>query len=92
MPVKLLFGHASNNSATAKMVIDDSAAVDFDYVDLVKYLFDNPNTEVLIEIEESYNEEQRARLRVLVNKIEETAKGRITQNAQASAELEDIPF
>ena len=92
MAVKLLFGHAGNGSATAKMVIGDRVAVDFDYVDFVKYLFDNPDAEVITEIEESYNEEQQARLGVLVNKIEETAKGRVSQNTQTSAELGDIPF
>lgn len=92
MPVKLLFGHAENGSATAKMVIDDSAVIDFDYVGLVKYLFDNPDASVLTEIEETYNEDQQARLRTLVSKIEETAKGRVNQSVEASAELEDIPF
>ena len=92
MPIKLLFGHAKNSSATAKMIIDDSAVIDFDYVGLVKYLFDNPDASVLTEIEDTYNEEQQARLRTLVSKIEETAKGRVNQSAEASAELEDIPF
>lgn len=78
MPVKLLFGRADNGSATVKMAIDDCAAVDFDYADFVKYLSDNPDAEVLTEIEETDDEEQRARLEVLVNKIERVTKGRVS--------------
>lgn len=94
MPVKLFFGHADNESATAKMAINDAEAVAFDYVELVKHLFDNPDDAVVAEIEESYNYDQQDRLLELVKKIEDTAKGRISKGeVPVSSELEDdIPF
>ena len=93
MPVKLMFAHAENGSATARMSIGNAAEQDFDYVVLVKHLFDNPDDNVIAQIADSYNDEQKERLQELVKKIEATAKGRDAKaQPDAHADLGDIPF
>lgn len=95
MEMKLLFGHAENGSATAKIAIDDGAQEDFDYVKLVKLLFDNPEATVTAEVAESYNDAQKQRLNELVSKIVTTAKGKKDAEQAVTAYdsgLEDIPF
>lgn len=93
MSVKLMFAHAENGSATARMTIGNATEEVFDYVVLVKHLFDNPDDNVIAQIAESYNDEQKERLQELVSKIEATAKSR---NAKAQldtqTDLDDIPY
>lgn len=95
MELKLLFGRAENGSATAKMAIDGGIQEDFDYVKLVKLLFDNPEVTVAAEVTGSYNDAQKQRLNELVDKIMITAKGK-ADTAQALAadnlEPEDFPI
>lgn len=93
MSVNLIFGHKENGSATAKMVLDSAPSVDFDYVSLVKHLFDNPDDVVMADIDDSYTEEQIKRLTELIKKIEATAKGRIadTQHVESTT-LGEIPL
>ena len=76
MELRLLFGHAENGSAIAKMAIDGGIQEDFDYVKLVKLLFDNPEATVATEAAESYNDAQKQRLNELVDRIVSTAKGK----------------
>ena len=95
MELQLLFGHAENGSATAEMAIDGGIKEDFDYVKLVKLLFDNPEATVVAEAAESYNSAQKQRLNELVDKIVSTAKGKADTAQALSADdskLEDIPF
>lgn len=93
MTVKLMFAHAENGSATAKMAIGDAAEEDFDYVALVKHLFDNPDDNIITEIADSYNGEQKERLQELVSKIDAAAKGReVKAQADTQTDLGDIPF
>ena len=89
MSIKLFFGHGTNGNATAKMAIDSAEPIDFDYVALVKHLFDNPTAEIITDIETTYTEEQQERL---VTKIEDTAKGHVNQDEQLPSRIEDIPF
>lgn len=95
MELQLLFGRAENGSATAKMAIDGGIQEDFDYVKLVKLLFDNPEATVAAEVAESYNDAQKQRLNELVDKIMTAAKGK-ADTAQTLAaddlEPEDIPI
>lgn len=79
MELKLLFGHAENGSAIAKMAIDDGDPVDFDYVKLVKLLFDDPAITVTAEVAQSYNNAQKQRLNELVGKIVLTARGQANE-------------
>lgn len=93
MTVKLMFAHAENGGATARMSIGDATEEDFDYVALVKHLFDNPDDNVIAEIADSYNDEQKVRLQELVSKIETAAKGREAKaQADTQSDLGDIPF
>lgn len=95
MELQLLFGRAENGSATAKMAIDGGIQEDFDYVKLVKLLFDNPEATVATEVAESYNDAQKQRLNELVDKIMTTAKGKAgTAQTLAADDLEpeDIPI
>lgn len=92
MSIKLFFGHGTNGNATAKMAIDSAEPIDFDYVALVKHLFDNPTAKIITDIEATYTEEQQERLKTLVTKIEDTAKGHVNQDEQLPSRIEDIPF
>lgn len=95
MELQLLFGRAENGSATAKMAIDGGIQEDFDYVKLVKLLFDNPEATVAAEVAKSYNDAQKQRLNELVDKIMATAKGKADAAQTLAAddlEPEDIPI
>lgn len=77
------------------MAIDGGIQEDFDYVKLVKLLFDNPEATVAAEVAKSYNDAQKQRLNELVDKIMATAKGKADAAQTLAAddlEPEDIPI
>lgn len=92
MSLSLTFAHASNGNATAAMSIDGAGSVAFDYVTLVKWLFDNQNTAIEVNVAESYTDDQKKRIEELIQKIEEAAKCGNAEPAPTANDLEDIPF
>lgn len=74
MPLKLSFSHLENGNASAKMVFNDAKESEFDYVALVKYLFKRPNDDLLVDVDDTYTQDQKERLEELVNKIRSAAR------------------
>lgn len=85
MALNLEFGHATDGNATVKMKIDDLGVVDFDYVTLVKWLFENHDESISLEIADSYSPEQKKRIEELVQKIEMTAKEDLSSTSMSQA-------
>ena len=85
MALKLEFGHATDGNATVKMKVDDLEPVNFDYVMLVKWLFENHDESISLEIADSYSPEQKMRIEELVKKIEITAKGDPSSTSMSQA-------
>lgn len=92
MSLSLTFRHATNGNATATMSIDDAAPTAFDYVTLVKWLFDNQDTAIEVSVAESYTGDQKKRIEELLQKIKEAAMSGNAEPAPTTNDLEDIPF
>lgn len=86
MSIKLVFGHNDNGDATANMVIDDGERLDFDYVELVKHLYEQPDESLTVEIDDTYSTSQKKRLEDMVDKIGKAAKERQEDPSETSAE------
>ena len=59
MSLRLTFAHAPNGNATAAMSLDGADPVAFDYVTLVKWLFDNQDAAIEVNVAESYTDDQK---------------------------------
>lgn len=92
MSLSLTFGHAPNGNATAAMSLDGADPVAFDYVTLVKWLFDNQDAAIEVNVAESYTDDQKKRIEELLQKIEEAAKSGNAEPAPTANNREDIPF
>mgnify|MGYP001229479189 CR=1 FL=1 len=94
MPLKLIFTHAENGSAVAQMAVDGAQPIPFNYVLLVKRLFDNPDEQLLYDADDSYTPNQKNRLGELVAKINSAAQGTSISQETPSPEdsEEDTPF
>lgn len=92
MSLRLTFEHAPNGNATAAMSLDEADPVAFDYVALVKWLFDNQDTVIEVNVAESYTDDQKKRIEELLQKIEEAAKSGNAEPASTANDREDIPF
>jgi len=91
MPLKLTFAHADNGSATAQMVLGDAEAMTFDYVTLVKWLFEHQDETITADITDSYSDDQKTRIRDLLRKIEVAAKGSTDSERDTEGDSNEIP-
>lgn len=93
MSLRLTFAHdATNGNATAAMSLDGADPVTFDYVTLVKWLFDNQDAAIEVNVAESYTDDQKKRIEELLQKIKEAAKSGNAEPVSMANDLEDIPF
>ena len=74
MALRLAFGHSADGNATVKMETDALGMIDFDYVVLVKWLFENKDKSIDVEIADYYSPEQQTRIKEHIQKIEMAAK------------------
>ena len=91
MSLRLTFEHAPNGNATAAMSLDGADSVAFDYVTLVKWLFDHQDAAIEVNVAESYTDDQKKRIEELLQKIEEAAKSGNAESASTANDREDIP-
>ena len=75
MTIKLIFSHGENGNAITKVAYNEEDPKDFDYVEFVKFLFDNKDDDIAVEAESSYSEEQITRLKEMTSKIHDAALG-----------------
>ena len=92
MSLRLTFEHAPNGNATAAMSLDVADPVAFDDVTLVKWLFDNQDAAIEVNVAESYTDDQKKRIEELLQKIEEAAKSVNAEPVSTANDREDIPF
>ena len=92
MSLRLTFGHSSDGNATTVMSIDGAEDFAFNYVTLVKWLFDNQGEAIEVDIADSYTDDQKTRIKELLLKIGEAAKGGDAEPAPLNEKLEDISF
>lgn len=90
MSLRLTFAHAPNGNATAAMSLDGKYPVKFDYVELVKWLFDNQGATIEVNVAESYTDDQKKRIEELCQKIEEAAKSGNAEPVSTANDRKDI--
>lgn len=92
MSLKLTFAHALNGNATAVMSLDGADSVAFDYVTLVKWLFDNQGAVIEVNVAESYTDDQKKRIEELLQKIEDAAKSGNDELISTANDRKNVPF
>lgn len=69
MCVKLLFNAKDEGDPAVEMQLGSSKKDVFDYVDFVKYLYENKNVDINCEFADEYDEGQRIKLIEMARKI-----------------------
>ena len=68
MTVKIIFGFDENEKATSSLEINGEQE-QFDYATLIKHLYYNPGSEVIVSIDDNYSDDERELLQDMANSL-----------------------